>query len=215
MIDAQHQHHAERDERRRRRPMSAWTWSAVVIAMVILAGEAFWFGNQWGEMRPQEEILHYSNPTGQGERLRGLAMTFYRGVNFETPIETRILRGELRFPLNDELGEGMPWRSISVRMSGQLIVPKTGDYRFFLYCDDAGRVTVGDTLVHDAWPRQTRAGQASEPIHLEKGTAPITVEVRNDYASGWIAMEWAGPGLGRRYMTTDDFFADPNPGGVP
>ena len=215
MIHSEDPRQTAREERRRRRPLSAWTWGAMVFVLILLAGEAAWFGKRWGETQRKEEMIHLSSPSGQGELTHGLAMTIYRGTKFQRPVLTRLVEGELRFPLTEKLGEDIVFWDMSMRLGGQWIVPRAGEYIFFLHCDDAGRVVIGDKLVHNAWPKETRAGQPSARIPLQAGTVPILIEVNNGVGGGWIGMEWAGPSLARRYLTSQDFIADPNPGVAP
>lgn len=72
----------------------------------------------------------------------------------------------------------------SARFVGKLLVPKEGDYVFYLErLDDGGRLYVDGKPVIDAWLVQPPASHASEPLRLAAGVH----DLRLDYCQGTLA----------------------------
>src|SRR5690606_3315908 len=94
---------------------------------------------------------------------QGLTATYYDNLDFTGPSITRIDPA-----INFNWGYGSPAPSIapdtfSVRWTGQLVAPETGQYTFHLTADDGVRLWIDGQLIIDHWqdsPGQTRTATA-------------------------------------------------------
>ncbi len=101
--------------------------------------------------------------------------------------------------VNFEWGKDTPDRSIeseqfSVRWSGLLLVPETGDYTFSALNSDGMRVYVNGTLVLDRFMDQAPVWTDSNPIHLKaRQVADIQIDYYKKTGSGVAKLKWSGP----------------------
>ena len=85
---------------------------------------------------------------------------------------------------------------------GQLIVPKAGDYTFFLDSDDGSRLTVGgkEIILYDGIHGEGAERKATVP--LRQGRIPIKLEYFQRQ-NGWgLTVAWSGPDFPRRSLST-------------
>jgi beta-glucosidase len=133
-------------------------------AMLTVAYEPGCLG--WGDITPVSEAA-LTAPDGKP----GLSGEYFTNMN---------LAGIPQFVRTDpqiyfEWGQGgpgpdFPGDYFSVRWSGTLTAPKTGEIEFYLASDDGSRMYCNDQLVIDNWGdhgRQTRSGK----VRLEQGRA--------------------------------------------
>ncbi|MEY2410466.1 MAG: hypothetical protein QOF48_3136 [Verrucomicrobiota bacterium] len=110
-----------------------------------------------------------------------------------------------------EPGPEIPTNHFSVHWSGDLEVPATGDYQFFLKADDGGRFSLGDRMVIDGW--QTRGGSEldSAAIGLQTGVRyPIQFQYFNSAGKAAVRLMWSGPNMPRSLIPRDRLFAKSN-----
>ena len=74
-------------------------------------------------------------------------------------------------------------RNVTLSTEGVLEVPRTGEYRFEIDCDDSCRVTVAGTEIH-----------ADEAVALEAGDAPFTLVYRQLGGPARLLFGWNRPG---------------------
>ena len=74
---------------------------------------------------------------------QGLKGEYYTGTNFNRKVFTRVDR-QLTFSWgrDDSPGPGMPHSYYSIRWTGKLFAPTTGQYRFYAKVDDGIRIWV-------------------------------------------------------------------------
>ncbi|MBI5386584.1 MAG: hypothetical protein HZA90_18085 [Verrucomicrobia bacterium] len=101
---------------------------------------------------------------------------------------------------------GIPPDHFSVRWTGQIEVPATGDYTFILNCDDGARLWIDRQLAVDHWQpnaggefrgRQTLAAGRQYDFKLEYFDQEHGAQVR---------LFWEAPGLGRQVIPRNCFF---------
>jgi beta-glucosidase len=118
----------------------------------------------------------------------GLKVAHYAGANLEgAPTLTR-LDPNARF---DWQGEG---RESSMRWTGYLKAPKSGEYQFRFLSEGGYRVWVGDTLVVDEWGVYDSPSILSGKTTLKAGkTYPIKVEAFQRGPRGNQKLLWSPP----------------------
>ena len=94
---------------------------------------------------------------------------------------------------NNTPGKGLGKDHFSVRWTGKLVAPTTGDYTITMTSDDGARLYINGTKVVDDW--NVHASKVDEvKFHLEAGVAvPFTMEY---YQEGGDAVAKLGWGLG-------------------
>jgi len=88
---------------------------------------------------------------------------------------------------------GLPIDHFSVRWTGTLTAPTTGDYRFGITNDDTGRVFIDDVLVVDnGGVHGSRTRTAT--VNLTAGPHAVRVEYADDTGFAAVTFAWAPPG---------------------
>lgn len=119
----------------------------------------------------------------------GLNGQYYEGKNFERFVEARIdheiaFNWRHRSPV-DAVGKD----GFSVRWSGFVLAPVTGEYEFTVSSNDGARLWIGDKLLVDDWTtRPWKRNHAT--ISLEKGAHPIKLEYFEDYNVASAYLSW-------------------------
>lgn len=123
----------------------------------------------------------------------GLKGEYYTGTNFEHKVFTRIDPTISFNWLGGIPGPGMPESYYSIRWTGKLLAPTTGEYKFSAKVDDGIRVWVGNKKVIDSWQLNDSQG-FSGSIILEAGNYyDLRVDYFNDMLEGEIQLFWQRP----------------------
>jgi len=117
----------------------------------------------------------------------GLIAELFSDDSFGTKVKTRIDR-QIYFDWQTEtpdpaIGPG----AYSIRWTGTLNVPQTGDYGFHLAVDGTAKLDVDGNSVLDL-PNPTRDGHA--PLELTAGAHPIKIEYVNPGNPGRLMLRW-------------------------
>ncbi len=125
---------------------------------------------------------------------QGLVGEYFNGVNFNEKKLTRT-DAQINFVWNNVApSPGMNANQFSVRWTGKLKAPKTGEYLFRAHVDDGIRVWVGGQKVIDAWGLHDSEPFAGK-ITLEAGRLyDLKVEYYNGMIEGEIQLFWQLPG---------------------
>ncbi|MES2982933.1 MAG: DUF6288 domain-containing protein [Verrucomicrobiota bacterium] len=124
----------------------------------------------------------------------GLKAEYFKDASFSSPVLSRT-DPEVNF----DWGKGTPDEFIkseqfSVRWSGLLLVPETGDYTFSALNSDGIRVYVNGALVLDRFMDQAPVWTDSAPIHLKaRQVADIQIDYYKKTGSGVAKLKWSGP----------------------
>ena len=83
--------------------------------------------------------------------------------------------------------------SFSVRWTGYILAPRTGEYRFSLVADDRARLFIGDSLVIDCWESSWNVTKGAE-CQLTSGK-PTALRIEYAELAGWAGMRlrWSLP----------------------
>jgi len=117
----------------------------------------------------------------------GLKVETFNGVNLEgTPVKT----GTDRTARVNWTGD----RASSMRWTGTILAPESGEYRFRFASENGYRVWIGDKLVVDEWGVGDAPSIYSNKVKLERGTRyPIRVEGFQRGARGQQQLVWSEP----------------------
>ncbi|MDF2440441.1 MAG: hypothetical protein JWN98_1425, partial [Abditibacteriota bacterium] len=115
---------------------------------------------------------------------------------FSRPLFTKAI-GSIDFNWADKAPvAGITAKYWSARFFGKLLVPRQGDYIFFLdRLDDGARLYIDNKLVLDSWKIQAATSQESKAIALAPGTHDIRLDYSQGTGLGSLALRWSGPGI--------------------
>lgn len=123
----------------------------------------------------------------------GLKGEYYTGTNFDRKVFTRIDPAISFNWLDHTPGPGMPESYYSIRWTGKLLAPATGEYTFSAKVDDGIRVWVGNKKVMDSW-QLNDSKNFTGSITLQEGRLyDLRVDYFNDMLEGEIQLFWQRP----------------------
>ena len=124
------------------------------------------------------------------EKNWGLRGEFYEGTNFEKFIT---LGSNKNIDFNEYLAMNshLPQENFSARWQGYLLVPKNGEYTFFLFVDDGVRLFIDNKPLINEWNDQQ--SEFSNKIILTKGLHLFRVEYYNHLQAAILELSWAIP----------------------
>ncbi len=130
---------------------------------------------------------------GQTIAQQGLKGEYYTGTNFDRKVFTRI-DPQLNFNWRDRSpAPGLPESYYSIRWTGKLLAPATGQYRFYAKVDDGIRVWVGNKKVMESW-QLNDSEKFTGSIVLEAGKYyDLRVDYFNDMLEGELQLYWQRP----------------------
>ncbi len=124
---------------------------------------------------------------------QGLLVEYYDGSNFEKLVATRTEKVIKKYWNNVPPVEGIDPQQCSIRWTGKLKTPVTGQYEFSAKVDDGIRIWIGDELVIDDW-QLNDMGRFKGTIKLEKGAYyDLKIEYFNAMIEGEIEVLWKIP----------------------
>jgi outer membrane protein OmpA-like peptidoglycan-associated protein len=136
----------------------------------------------------------------------GLQAAYYRGVDFDQLVR-RQTDARIDFDWHTQSpAPGVPEEYFSVRWTGYLYAPVTGNYEFYVTADDGFRLWIEDKLLLDAW-REQRDYSGKASLHLTKGKQ---YRLRAEYFQGPLAtralLAWVRPDAAAPPSTMHNFF---------
>ncbi|RYF62604.1 MAG: signaling protein, partial [Cytophagaceae bacterium] len=155
---------------------------------------------------------------------QGLKGEYYTGTNFEHKVFTRMdpqlnynWRGRSPAP-------GLSESYYSIRWTGKLLAPASGEYRLYAKVDDGIRIWVGNKLVVNSW-QLNDSKDFSGRVILEAGQFyDLRIDYFNDMLEGEIYLYWQRPDANKtslnpfnqtgELITTNYFFQKPSPARV-
>lgn len=148
----------------------------------------------------------------------GLKGEYYTGTNFGRKVMTRI-DPQIRFDWSArDPAPGIPYSYYSIRWTGKLLAPATGQYRFYAKVDDGIRIWVGNQKVMDSWQLNDSQNYTGS-IVLEAGRYyDLRVDYFNDMLGGVIELYWQRPDAKKTsgdLITAQSFFQKAPPAALP
>lgn len=124
----------------------------------------------------------------------GLKGQYFKDAGFTSLALTRT-DPEVNFDWSKEsLDSSLDAKNFSVRWSGLLLVPETGNYTFSALNSDGIRVFLNGVLVIERFMDQAPIWTDSAPIHLKaRQVADIQIDYYKKSGSGIAKLKWSGP----------------------
>ncbi|GAB3704542.1 PA14 domain-containing protein [Spirosoma flavus] len=131
--------------------------------------------------------------TGQLLAQSGLRGDYYAGIDFEQKVMSRV-DPQISFDwANTSPDPRIPRSEYSVRWTGRLLAPVSGEYRFYAHVNDGIRVWIGNQKVLESW-RLNSYKNYTGSITLEAGQYyDLRVDYFNDIEWGAIRLYWQRP----------------------
>ncbi|TDO04707.1 glycoside hydrolase family 3 C-terminal domain-containing protein [Sunxiuqinia elliptica] len=137
---------------------------------------------------PAENLMHIE----EGKKVAGLKGEYYNNSKLEgEPAMTRIdSQVNFRWTLFSPDPDKIDYDCYSVRWTGQLLAPKSGNFNIGIEGDDGYRLYINDELVIDNWRKQT-VQQLTEEYHFEAGkTYDLKLEFFETVGNVWFKLIW-------------------------
>jgi hypothetical protein len=138
----------------------------------------------------------------------GLMAAYYNNPDFSGTTVTRI-----DSTVNFNWGRNAPAPSIgndsfSVRWTGYLEIPVTGNYTFFTRADDGSRLWVNEQLVINEWEQQN-GNERSGSLTLSGGSmVPIRMEMNEDRQNALAQLSWQGSSIPKQIIAQRNLYTD-------
>jgi beta-glucosidase len=128
----------------------------------------------------------------------GLTAEYFKGTELKgSPVITRT-DSAVDFNWRNGAGPELP-EDFSVRWTGTLTVPSTGDYEIGFTGTDAFHFWLDDKLIGESWYSDTGKTRV-QTLHLESGHAyPIKIECSQEGSAGLAKLVWHAPGASDSY----------------
>ncbi|MDZ7345550.1 MAG: glycoside hydrolase family 3 C-terminal domain-containing protein [candidate division KSB1 bacterium] len=128
------------------------------------------------------------------EGMPGLRAEYYRGVNFDELLTVRVDKGIYSNWVTEPV-DGMGDTNFSVRWTGKLVPPVTGEYLLTLVGDDGYRLIIDGKLILEDWTYHAPRPMWSK-VYLEAGREyDIKVEYFQGGGGAEMTFLWAKPGV--------------------
>jgi hypothetical protein len=170
-----------------------------------------------GSLSSSDELT-VTAATGSGSGT-GLTGTYYNdpsngALRFTTLVVTR-LDPNVDFDwVRNAPAPGVQKDNFSVRWTGDVLAPVTGDFRFVTMSDDGVRLWINNQLVIDNWGNHPLTTNTSAPIPLTSGVRyPVRLEFWDGVKDAVIRLHWNYPGQATVAIPTARLF--PVSGGTP
>lgn len=90
----------------------------------------------------------------------------------------------------------------ALRFTGQIGIPRTGEYTFFAASDDGSRIYIDDQLVVDNDGTHGMAEKQGK-VELQAGSHTILVTYFDNGGGDGLQVTWAGPGFGKQPIPSE------------
>ncbi len=140
---------------------------------------------------PQEVVV---TPLTQRPPTNGVFAEFFKGTDCKNFVGSKLVTEiDFDFPQGTAPIKGLSRTDYSIRYTGQILAPQSGEYTFATVADDGAILTVGDTeVIRDNGPHF--AEEHTGKITLEKGKYyPFTLDYYNGDLGGSILLRWTLP----------------------
>jgi hypothetical protein len=123
----------------------------------------------------------------------GLHARYYAGAEFDRLVTER-KDGTVGFEWTvANLPPGVPSEYFSVRWTGEVDAPETGDYVFTVRSDDGVRLWIDDRLVLDVWQPLEARDRDAAPIPLQAGWHRLRLDYYQGGGDATCRLSWMRP----------------------
>lgn len=139
---------------------------------------------------------------------RGLVGNYYTGENF-----SELKKTQTDFEINFDWGfasptMGLPNDFFSVRWTGSIEAPRSGNYTFYVQSDDGVRLWINNNLIIDRW-REQPITETRGSISLESGKlSEIRIEYFEKRAQAAIKLFWSGPSISKSIVPSSYLYTN-------
>ncbi len=149
---------------------------------------------------PAKRIGSGDDDDGNDDATNGLLGEYFDGMNFETPVLSRVDRA-VDFDWGNSSPDGrVSDERFSVRWTGTITPRYSEDYTFYLNTDNGRRLWIDGELVVDAWVDDWDIEYAGS-IRLEAGRKyAIRMEYFEHWGDAYAKLEWSSGQQGREVV---------------
>ncbi len=123
---------------------------------------------------------------------KGLLAEYFNNPNLDgKPVLTRIETNMAPYYHTNSPGPGVNADYFTVRWTGTITAPVSGDYEIGIITDDKGRLFINDKLIIDNWDPFKVNVMMTKTVHFEAGQAiPIKMELGEEVDYAGIRLKW-------------------------
>jgi len=127
-----------------------------------------------------------------GQTERGLWGEYFTNIALQGPpalarVDAAI---DFRWTLFSPQPDVIPKDWYSVRWTGRLIAPETGDFKIGIDGNDGSRLYIDDVLLIDNWRKQTRRARLADYHFVKDKTYNLRIEYFEPVGNGGITLVW-------------------------
>ena len=143
------------------------------------------------------DLADWANVEDYGAHPRGTAREFTSQVAFER------IDPEVNFGWGGGgPGQGLGNDNFSIRWTGDIEPPETGEYTFYVHVNDQARLWVDGRLLVDKWDTYY-SKEFSGTVKLEAGKrVPVKLEYWESGHDAWCRLKWSSPGIEKQTVPT-------------
>lgn len=152
----------------------------------------------------------WSFTTGIEMAQHGLLGQYYNGKNFDQFILQRVDETINFYWIEDSPVEGVPTDNFSVRWTGWVYAPVSGNYKFIEETDDGGRLWVNEKKIIDEWYVEGMGNKHSGSIELTGDKYyTLTFEMYEQHGKAGARLYWKIPGGTEEIISKEYLGANP------
>jgi len=171
---------------------SSCYYTEVVISKATVSQR--WVNDKLRKLSEQKEV---DISVAKGKQEPGWLGLYYSGTNFDKLVAVRV---DSKIVFNWQLASPIPNKVpndlFSVRWLGQVNVPKSGKWTFYIHTDDGARLVIDGKEVYSNW--MTHAGYVEKgdtcEVNLSKGFHIFKFEFFDNQLHAIAQLEWSPPG---------------------
>jgi PA14 domain len=145
-------------------------------------------------------------PEAPGTGLRG---SYYNQLDLAGPA---LIQTDPQIDFDWSAGSPRPGidpETYSVRWSGSLKVPASGEYTFYVTSDDGLRFSLGGVLYLDDWIDHSATERIAKVTLTAGQRVPLVLDFYENGGVGSVKLEWSGPGVERQVVPTANLYPAP------
>ncbi len=192
--------------------------SHAVLALVLAVCLFVSCGAATTTVRETTQVLDTTNTPGavvdpmlsyypERDPTSGVYAAYFKGTARNDFIGGEIVSTiEAVFPTGKEPYSGVGKTHYSIRYTGFLLAPASGNFTFTTAADDGARLTIDNkTVINDQGPHITQEVFGKMTLTKDK-YYPFTLDYYNGELGGDISLYWQGPGIAKQIIPEEAYF---------